>query len=212
MSTNWGNYKDYHGAARHFPGSSPSTHVQDPRLTLLESLIPGLFRAKTCLDIGCNAGLISVQLAIDFDATSVTGVDIDPKLISQAEHHLAIRSSRVRPATPESQKVVDYFPISAVLQHGYRFEPDSPDSSPALSNWPCVRFVSADWVVSANPATSGPYDVILALSVIKWIHLEHLDEGLVSFFRKCSASLVAATGSKPLCYVRGITAPDKGVP
>jgi 7SK snRNA methylphosphate capping enzyme len=52
-----------------------------------------------------------------------------------------------------------------------------------------VTFISEDWVLSANPATSGPYHVILALSVIKWIHLEHLDKGLVSFFRKCSSSL-----------------------
>jgi 7SK snRNA methylphosphate capping enzyme len=34
--------------------------------------------------------------------------------------------------------------------------------------------------------------VILALSVIKWIHLEHGDEGLVTFFSKCASSL--ATG------------------
>jgi 7SK snRNA methylphosphate capping enzyme len=31
--------------------------------------------------------------------------------------------------------------------------------------------------------------VILALSVIKWIHLEHRDAGLKAFFQKCSSSL-----------------------
>jgi 7SK snRNA methylphosphate capping enzyme len=31
--------------------------------------------------------------------------------------------------------------------------------------------------------------VILALSVVKWLHLEHGDEGLVTFFRKCASSL-----------------------
>jgi 7SK snRNA methylphosphate capping enzyme len=125
-------------------------------------------------------------------------VDIDPALVSQAENLLAIRSSRVRPPARDGSddRIVDYFPMSAVLKHGYRFEPQTkasrrPVSPPALHKWPRVSFISEDWVVSANPATAGPYDVILALSVIKWIHLEHLDGGLVTFFRKCSSSLAA---------------------
>lgn len=126
----------------------------------------------------------------------MTGVDIDPKLVSQAEKLLALRSSRVRPdAADNTPRVVDYFPISAVLDCGYRFEPEhianhAPQPTRlTASRWPRVSFVSGDWVVSANPATSGPYDAILALSVIKWLHLEHGDEGLVSFFRKCASSL-----------------------
>jgi 7SK snRNA methylphosphate capping enzyme len=52
-----------------------------------------------------------------------------------------------------------------------------------------VQFFSADWLASADRHISGPYDVILALSVIKWIHLEHLDEGVRDFFRKCATCL-----------------------
>jgi 7SK snRNA methylphosphate capping enzyme len=135
--------------------------------------------------------------AFDFGAASVTGVDIDHHLVSQAEGFLAIRSSRVRPASNHSERAVDYFPLSAVLTHGSRFNPRSktsggtPASALSLSQWPRVSFVSGDWAVSTNPATSGPYHVILALSVIKWIHLEHLDEGLVTFFHKCASSLTS---------------------
>lgn len=86
--------------------------------------------------------------------------------------------------------------MSAILTHGYRTEPKtkvSRLSSPAstTSDRPSIQFVSADWVASADRAMSGPYDVILALSVIKWIHLEHLDEGLRTFFRKCATGLRA---------------------
>jgi len=191
MATNWGNYTDYTGPSR-APGSA--THVLDARLNLLTSLVPGIFTAKTCLDIGCNAGNVACQLAFDFHATSVTGVDIDPKLVAQAEKLLALRSSRARPSTENSRHVVDYYPLSAVLTHGYRVEPKSnvyrtSSSAPVASDWPRVQFISADWVASADRAISGPCDVILALSVIKWIHLEHLDEGLLNFFRKCANCL-----------------------
>lgn len=52
----------YQGVARHFPGSPSSPHVKDPRLCLLEALIPDLFRASKVGDIGCNAGAVTVQL------------------------------------------------------------------------------------------------------------------------------------------------------
>jgi 7SK snRNA methylphosphate capping enzyme len=209
-------HSDYTGPSR-APGSA--THVLDARLNLLAALVPGIFTAKTCLDVGCNAGNVACQLgklkdppapvlsdytskllilthviAFDFHAASVTGVDIDPKLVAQAEKLLALRSSRARHPTGGSQHTVDYYPVSAVLTHGYRVEPKSKVSrisSPAstTSDWPCVQFVSADWVASADRAIYHRYDVILALSVIKWIHLEHLDEGVKTFFRQCATCL-----------------------
>jgi 7SK snRNA methylphosphate capping enzyme len=203
-------FTDYSGVSQ-TPGSA--THVLDPRLEILATLIPELFTAKDCLDIGCNAGRVSTQLgkwrdtpaisckrlllpshdidgfaAFNYQATSVTGVDIDPKLVGQAKTLLALRASRVRPPTSDSQRV-DWFPISAVLAHGYRIEPESKTSpTSALSAWPRVNFFSADWA-TADRDIAESYDVILALSVIKWIHLEHLDQGLVTFFAKCASSL-----------------------
>ncbi|KAH8704590.1 Bicoid-interacting protein 3-domain-containing protein [Phaeosphaeriaceae sp. PMI808] len=193
MATQWGNYSDYSGPAK-LAGSA--IHLLDPRLELLETLVPGLFTAKKCLDVGCNAGGVSCQLALDFHAYAVTGVDIDPTLVSQANKLLALRASRTRTNPPIQgrwERTVDYFPISAVLTHGYRIEPECKSSrgstASANSSWPRVSFVSADWVTTSVSDLSGPYDVILALSVIKWIHLEHLDQGLEMFFGKCAASL-----------------------
>lgn len=122
----------------------------------------------------------------------MTGVDIDPKLVGQAEKLYALRASRRRPPTTDSAAVVDYFPISAVLTHGYRIEPESKaahNPSPALAHQPRVNFVAADWALPTDRDIPETYDVILALSVIKWIHLEHGDRGLTTFFAKCSSSL-----------------------
>jgi 7SK snRNA methylphosphate capping enzyme len=199
---------------------------------IAQDLVPNLFTAKHCLDIGCNAGGVSCQLgkrdhgpcsvaasdytssdfdieysiAFDYHAASVTGVDIDPKLVGQANNLRALRASRVRPSTKDAERQVDWFPMSAVLKHGY-IEPECDPSrgsmtAPGHSQWPCVSFHPADWALDQD--FSGPYDVILAFSVsitrlllfwtksvqvIKWIHLEHLDHGLVTFFRKCASSL-----------------------
>jgi hypothetical protein len=95
---------------------------------------------------------IDGSVAFNFDAASVTGVDIDPKLIGQANKLLALRSSRARPPTKGCASIVDYFPQSAVLEHGFV---DSPGDS--------TRFFAADWAGTTD--FSGPYDVILALSV-----------------------------------------------
>lgn len=50
-----------------------------------------------------------------------------------------------------------------------------------------VRFVAEDWILT--PPGANKVNVILALSVLKWIHLHHLDEGLRTFFRKCARCL-----------------------
>lgn len=52
---------DYTGPSR---ASGSATHVLDVRLNLLATLVPGIFTAKTCLDIGCNAGNVSTQLGM----------------------------------------------------------------------------------------------------------------------------------------------------
>ncbi|KAJ4356433.1 uncharacterized protein N0V89_004466 [Didymosphaeria variabile] len=183
-STNYGNYQNYLGP-NHAPGSPPAIHVRDLRLSVITAL--GFsFKGRRCLDVGCNDGSVSTQIAFDFEASDVVGVDIDPNLVSKAEDLFSLKASRVRPSSDPSGRLVDYYPMSAVLRHGR-----IPASSSAASHWPSVKFVAADWVVSTDPALAGPYDVILVLSVIKWIHLEHLDEGLVNFFRKCSTSLAS---------------------
>lgn len=143
----------------------------------------------------------------DHDAASVTGVDIDQNLVGQANKLLALRASRVRPPTQHTERSVDWFPMSAVLKYGY-IEPEfhslrSSIGPTASLQRPRVSFYAADWATDQD--LTGSYDVILALSVsiketsdwlklrifqvIKWIHLEHLDQGLKSFFAKCATSL-----------------------
>ena len=46
----------------------------------------------------------------------------------------------------------------------------------------------------APPPHQGPYDTILALSVIKWIHLSQLDAGLERFLSRCCGTSLRPEG------------------
>ncbi|KAI9810704.1 MAG: hypothetical protein M1832_001213 [Thelocarpon impressellum] len=183
-----GGYQGYQGSALRHQGLSPAgAHVLDPRLALVDRLLPRLFRGARALDVGCNAGAVAVQLASSLGAASVTGADVDAALIARAEGHLSFGASRTRPAAVgRAPSARDYFPVSSVLDHGHRRPP--PEQAAAEPAFPRnVRFVCEDWV--ATPAAPRAYTLVLALSVVKWIHLAHLDAGLRRFFRKCAASL-----------------------
>ncbi|KAF7761700.1 hypothetical protein Agabi119p4_9692 [Agaricus bisporus var. burnettii] len=65
-----------------------------------------------------------------------------------------------------------------------------PASSPAsTSTNPSSTLLGAtvslpDWTKEDIPEDKDGYDIVLALSITKWIHLNQGDDGLVAFFRK----------------------------
>lgn len=114
-----------------------------------------------------------MRKAISFLPATVTGVDIDLELVQKAKSHLSFRYSRTAPDAGAGSERINYFPISSVLHHGHRPYPEDLDSTRLPRN---VAFRCEDW---AKIPISEPesYDVILALSMVKWVHLQHLDEG-----------------------------------
>jgi 7SK snRNA methylphosphate capping enzyme len=77
-----GNYDRYYGY-RHADGACGD---QDPRLLRIEhALGPDFFATKEVLDVGCNAGLVSLAVGQSFKARRVVGIDIDTALIDAAE-------------------------------------------------------------------------------------------------------------------------------
>ncbi|KAI9883124.1 MAG: hypothetical protein M1823_005108 [Watsoniomyces obsoletus] len=196
-----GNYQQYQGSTNRYQGlPPPAAHILDPRLVVIEELRRSIFRDARILDVGCNTGAVVVQLASSFEAESVTGIDVDRNLIRRAQHHLSFQRSRAKvirvdeTADSEVEFVIDpyYFPISSVLDHGHR-PPPGPDEEDPLMGWLTnVEFRVEDWaadVPSGSWQQEGSYDTILALSVVKWIHLAHLDDGLRRFFGRCACAL-----------------------
>ncbi|KAI9782338.1 MAG: hypothetical protein M1839_005211 [Geoglossum umbratile] len=147
--------------------------------------------------------------ALQFSASSVTGIDKDPELIRQAQSHISFLHSRLKPfpladTDTSIEDAMNYFPISSVLDHGHRRWPEPPSlresnegnggtPSPALPPpFPHnVTLFAADFSLPSQPnAPESKYDIILALSVLKWIHILSHDAGVTSFFQRCHRSLL----------------------
>ncbi|KXS09351.1 Bin3-domain-containing protein [Gonapodya prolifera JEL478] len=216
------------------------------------------FKGKRILDVGCNAGGMTVPIALLFEPAQIEGVDVDPTLVYKARRYANYVYSLIEP-TPSSSPPngdenmeagvesemdgrapeLEHFPVSCVGSmglvpivripefHSSDLEDAPADTDmhedvshsskkPATSRFPAnLSFRAADWATEPDPRItqwrdtsngaeekeiddeSGDakwddepsYDVILGLSVTKWIHLRHGDTGLRRFFHRCYAAL-----------------------
>ncbi|PNF16503.1 hypothetical protein B7P43_G07788 [Cryptotermes secundus] len=199
----YGNYLKYYGYRN-------PQHEVDIRLKYLEKR-KELFQDKDVLDIGCNIGHVTLIVARDFKARSVVGLDIDRKLIAIARknvrHYVNYADSPPNDEPGggggggggiggsdggEQERSSDskFFPISLPILYGPVDIPSfSHGQSPSASKkFPHnVTFVQGNYVVESDAllATEQPqFDVILCLSITKWLHLNWGDAGLKQAFRR----------------------------
>ncbi|KAF8434498.1 Bicoid-interacting protein 3-domain-containing protein [Boletus edulis BED1] len=189
-------FGNYHG----YYTKRPS--LRDPRIALLP---PTFFTGKTVLDVGCNEGWVTCEIAHTWGAHRVVGVDIDDTLVRAAwkrrrtlwslqppppPHHVDRSPSpkRVRldaDAEPEQHLVADYFPISCPHSHGPLPIPAPTSNSDHRDVFPHnVTFQTTDWVTEDTTRDEPVYDVVIAFSITKWVHLHHGDQGLTTLFQR----------------------------
>lgn len=139
------------------------------------------FTNKRIIDVGCNAGWLTIEIGMLFRPIHIEGVDIDPSLIRKARKHQSRKASLIK------ERDLEYFPVSCVESFGFIpfIHPNQEEG--LLPQFPHnVSFRAGDWALESLPSTEqGKVDVILALSITKWIHLNSGDNGLKKFFRKC---------------------------
>ncbi|XP_017044300.1 probable RNA methyltransferase CG1239 [Drosophila ficusphila] len=143
----YGNYKHYYGKR------ILDKNFHDIRLDVLATQ-PELFRGKRLLDIGCNSGHLSIQIAKTFEVKSLVGLDIDRGLVKDAQTtitHLK-RKAKTGLGFPHNMRFVQG---NYVLEDEVLLEIERPQ-----------------------------FDAILCLSVTKWIHLNFCDSGLKQAFRR----------------------------
>lgn len=214
-----------------------------------------LFKDKDILDIGCNAGHMTISVARKLHPKSILGIDIDKNLISRArknlthfqripENELSSKSEgtnetihhfssitdkkrnknqlRWRDREKQDSNQMNYFPTSFSTCFGslpfINQKSESPWSSPASKStkessiatanidndsshqsvnenenknlWSFpenVSFRTFNYAVtdeSQMVSDKQQYDLILCLSLTKWIHLNFGDTGLKLTFRR----------------------------
>ncbi|GAA97542.1 uncharacterized protein L969DRAFT_56120 [Mixia osmundae IAM 14324] len=226
-----GNYKAYYGKR------DEAAHSPDPRLAALD---PAWFKHGRILDIGCNVGKVTIEVARRLQPYKVIGVDLDDSLIQHAKSKvrhafsvqqpfpiIAREAKRRKQSRGDDEEVCgdpdfrprsDYFPDcfpymfgdmpkprSRLLRH-YEVltQQDEVERShrrgkegrgkvmPKLvSPFPLnIEFKQRCWPSEGISDDDKGYNVILAFSVVKWIHLHGLDAGLRQFFERVFVSLL----------------------
>lgn len=80
----------YYGTRCGLSGAGSSIDLRDPRL---DRLPPEWFEGKKCLDVGCNAGHLTLAIVRRFRPCRMVGLDIDDDLVKRAREVIAIGSS-----------------------------------------------------------------------------------------------------------------------
>ena len=169
----YGNYDRYYGYR--------NPNCEDVRLL---SFRAEWFTGLDVLDIGCNAGHVTLSVARDFNPRRIVGIDIDPNLIASARKSVkSYVNSQHQTNAAELQ-----FPISLPLMFG-----PIPSAASSPSSFPNnVSFVQGNYVPESEEflqMVAPEYDTVLCLSVTKWIHLNWKDAGLKRFFRRIFSHL-----------------------
>ncbi|XP_072904922.1 7SK snRNA methylphosphate capping enzyme-like isoform X6 [Hemitrygon akajei] len=168
----YGNYTKYYGYRNPDRGD-------DPRLAVLRA---DWFRGKDILDLGCNSGHLTLRIARDLRPARIVGVDIDGGLVHSARRNIRHYLSE------EARAPGRRFPISLAKCKGPIAAPPVALDRQTVSGFPNnVTFVQGNYVLEKDELleTQRPeYDVILCLSLTKWIHLNWGDDGLKRMFKR----------------------------
>uniref|UniRef100_A0A3Q0RTS5 RNA methyltransferase n=1 Tax=Amphilophus citrinellus TaxID=61819 RepID=A0A3Q0RTS5_AMPCI len=172
----YGNYNKYYGYRN--PGCS-----EDPRVRLLR---PEWFKGKEVLDLGCNSGHVTLYIAKMLRPARILGLDIDSGLIHAARKNIRHYLSELQ--TQEARRSCS-FPVSLRISRGPIAAPPLTETSKVQpGEFPSnVSFIKANYVLENDNLllTQRPeYDVILCLSVTKWVHLNWGDSGLKRLFKR----------------------------
>lgn len=155
-----GNYARYYGYRPMSPMGS------DPRLKLLDQ---SWFEGKKCLDIGCNSGKLTAEIAVTFKPRYMLGIDVDQTLIDKANQTSARVWRQFRMVLSSAAREAERYKTCGVLGYSIRGLP-----------YPTNLFFRVQDAVERIGDHS--FDAICCFSVTKWVHIAHGDDGLMKFF------------------------------
>ncbi|XP_048372923.1 7SK snRNA methylphosphate capping enzyme [Sphaerodactylus townsendi] len=178
----YGNYCKYYGYR--------NPDCEDSRLRAMR---PEWFQGKEVLDVGCNVGHLTLTVAKKWAPRRMVGVDIDGALIHSARQNIRhYLSEEIQEQQQQggggASLAKKTFPVSLTASRGPIAAPRVPQDGSDAAVFPNnVIFVKGNYVLERDElleAQKPEYDVILCLSLTKWVHLNWGDEGLKRLFKR----------------------------
>ncbi|XP_069738548.1 7SK snRNA methylphosphate capping enzyme [Phaenicophaeus curvirostris] len=179
----YGNYCKYYGYR--------NPDCEDGRLRAMR---PEWFAGKEVLDVGCNVGHLTLSIAKRWGPARVVGLDIDGGLIRSARQNIRHYLSEEIQAEAQGGNGGGGgggrkgFPAALLASRGPIAAPRLPPDGPGASDFPHnVVFVTGNYVPEREEAVAAQrpeFDVVLCLSLTKWVQLNWGDEGLKRLFRR----------------------------
>ncbi|KAM9111645.1 7SK snRNA methylphosphate capping enzyme [Pangshura tecta] len=180
----YGNYCKYYGYR--------NPNCEDARLRVMK---PEWFQGKEVLDLGCNVGHLTLSVAKKWKPARVVGLDIDGGLIHSARQNIRhYLSEEIRQRQEDGEEGAGpkrrrgCFPASLAASRGPIAAPRVPQDGAGAADFPDnVIFVRGNYVLERDELleTQGAeYDVVLCLSLTKWVHLNWGDDGLKRLFKR----------------------------
>lgn len=164
------------------------------------------FEGKEVLDVGCNVGHLTLSIAKRWKPARVVGLDIDGALIRSARQNIRhYLSEQIQAEAGGGGRggegeggdggggkagggLRKGFPAALLASRGPIAAPRLPPDGPGAAEFPHnVVFVTANYVPEGEEAVSSQrpeFDVVLCLSLTKWVQLNWGDEGLKRLFRR----------------------------
>jgi 7SK snRNA methylphosphate capping enzyme len=141
---------------------------------------------RRCLDVGCNSGHITFYLAQHYLPKSMLGIDVDSALIHRARErlvHAASTAGQNAASDASSLKLRNPTFMPRSVRLAAEAKPLFPQNLSFMVQDVLEMGQSPGKGDDAASGTTLTYGTIFCLSLTKWIHLNHGDEGLLRFFR-----------------------------
>ncbi|KAL0485424.1 RNA methyltransferase [Acrasis kona] len=177
----YGNYNRYYSGRY-------KENIKDPRINVIVANSGFEFEGKDILDVGCNVGLFTIQIAEHLKPKQIKGVDIDAGLIRKANKikeeikfsDLTLEESidAIVTSTSNRQRKAKEFVLETnnkITDHDSTNNVSFPDN---------VTFERLNIVAEESVTEQEKYDVIFCLSITKWVHLNNGDDGIKLLFKK----------------------------
>nr|XP_039266667.1 7SK snRNA methylphosphate capping enzyme-like [Styela clava] len=174
----YGNYNKYYGYRN-------PEKFKDIRM---ENLKKDWFKDKDVLDIGCNAGHLTLLIARDYEPRKIVGIDIDDSLIRTARNNIRHYASARKSSTKfPSSMAISFGPLACPP-----IETGKDETTAAFPN--NINFFQGNYIPQKDEFLrfqEPEYDVVMCMSVSKWVHLNWGDEGLIRMFKRVFKQLRA---------------------